>query len=150
MNFYKQTAFWAVLASAAGAAAAFHPRSLTRYRTGATTMMATVDPGVITSREYEDICGVSFDDRLLGQRLEKTKFLYPKHVEVVEDFTDVVDEMVDDIVSCLSKTHETTRSEPSCATTCRLKLFSPRLFKLMCLTLLFYTVVQRMCWAFPN
>jgi len=98
MNFYKQTAFWAVLASAAGAAAAFHPRSLTRYRTGATTMMATVDPGVITSREYEDICGVSFDDRLLGQRLEKTKFLYPKHVEVVEDFTDVVDEMVDDIL----------------------------------------------------
>lgn len=62
-------------------------------------LKATVDPSTVTKKEYEDICGVSFDDESLEKRLERTSFLYPKHVEVVEDLAPMVDEMVDNIVS---------------------------------------------------
>lgn len=62
-------------------------------------LKATVDPSTVTKKEYEDICGVSFDDESLEKRLERTSFLYPKHVEVVEDLAPMVDDMVDNIVS---------------------------------------------------
>lgn len=62
-------------------------------------LKATVDPSTVTKKEYEDICGVSFDDESLEKRLARTSFLYPKHVEVVEDLAPMVDEMVDNIVS---------------------------------------------------
>jgi len=54
---------------------------------------------VVTSKEYQDICGVDFDDQALTDRLTKTAYLYPKHVEVIEDFEPLVDSMVDTIVS---------------------------------------------------
>ena len=78
---------------------AFAPSSTSR--TGSSTSLrSTVDPTVITKKEYQDICGVSFDDANLAARLQKTSYLYPKHVEVIEDFAPMVDEMVDSIVSC--------------------------------------------------
>lgn len=61
-------------------------------------LKATVDPSTVTTKEYEDICGVSFDGESLEKRLERTSFLYPKHVEVVEDLAPMVDEMVDNIL----------------------------------------------------
>ena len=64
-----------------------------------TSLQVSVDPKVVTKKEYEDICGVNFDEESLDKRLERTSFLYPKHVEVVEDLGPMVDRMVDEIVS---------------------------------------------------
>lgn len=61
--------------------------------------MVAVDPSTVTNKEYEDICGTSFDGQSLEERLKSTKFLYPKHVEVVEDIGPVAGKMVDEIVS---------------------------------------------------
>ena len=85
---------------AAPGVTAFTPAHSTGSRTG-TSLRSTVDPTVITKKEYQDICGVSFDDSNLAARLQKTSYLYPKHVEVIEDFAPMVDEMVDTIVSLL-------------------------------------------------
>jgi hypothetical protein len=62
-------------------------------------LKATVDPSTITNKEYEDICGVSFDEGSLHDRLKFTNFLYPKHVDVIEDIGPVAGRMVDEIVS---------------------------------------------------
>jgi hypothetical protein len=61
--------------------------------------MATIDPDTVTKKEYQDICGIDFDDQTLEQRLQRTSFLYPKHVEVIEDLSPIADEMVNNIVS---------------------------------------------------
>jgi hypothetical protein len=58
-----------------------------------------VDPVVVTKKEYADICGVEFTDEEMNKRLERTAFLYPKHVEVIEDIAPIANEAVDDIVS---------------------------------------------------
>jgi hypothetical protein len=70
-----------------------------RTTTTSTSLQSTVDPSVVTKKEYQDICGVDFDDENLASRLQKTSYLYPKHVEVIEDFAPLVDKMVDEIVS---------------------------------------------------
>lgn len=69
-----------------------------QFPIASSALKATVDPETITKKEYEDICGVNFDQELLQKRLERTAYLYPKHVEVVEDLAPVVDEMVDNIL----------------------------------------------------
>lgn len=81
----------------ASAAMAFTPSSFTP-RTQ-TSLQVAVDPTVVTKKEYQDICGVSFDDESLEQRLKRTSFLYPKHVEVIETIAPVADEMVSNVVS---------------------------------------------------
>ena len=86
----------AVATILAAEATAFTP-PLSSSRT--TALKSTVDPTVVTKKEYQDICGVDFDDDSLSKRLQKTSYLYPKHVEVIEDFAPLVDKMVDDIVS---------------------------------------------------
>jgi hypothetical protein len=58
-----------------------------------------VDPTVITKKEFQDVCGVEFDTKNLQERLKATNFLYPKHVEVIEDIAPIAGAMVDDIVS---------------------------------------------------
>jgi hypothetical protein len=63
------------------------------------TLKVAVDPSTVTTKEFEDICGVSFDGQNLSERLQRTNFLYPKHVEVVEDIAPVAGRMVDEIVS---------------------------------------------------
>lgn len=72
-----------------------------RPTTTSLALKSTVDPSVVTKKEYQDICGVDFDDDNLARRLQKTSYLYPKHVEVIEDFAPLVDKMVDDIVSVM-------------------------------------------------
>jgi len=60
--------------------------------------MVSVDPNTVTKKEYEDICGVSFDQGSLHERLKSTKYLYPKHVEVIEEIGPIAGEMVDSIL----------------------------------------------------
>ena len=80
-------------------AAAFAPLTTTTLlKRSSTSLEVAVDPSVVTTKEYQDICGVDFDTHNLGKRLERTKYLYPKHVEVISDFDDVVTESVDEIV----------------------------------------------------
>lgn len=96
----------AVLSSVASVASAFTTPSSSATTSattnaGKTQLYSTVDPTVVTKKEYQDICGVDFDDNALTDRLKKTAYLYPKHVEVIEDFEPLVNKMVDDIVSSL-------------------------------------------------
>ena len=64
-----------------------------------TALHVATDPSVVTKKEYQDICGVNFDKRSLQERLQATNFLYPKHVEVIEDIAPIASAMVDEIVS---------------------------------------------------
>eukprot|EP01082_Thalassiosira_pseudonana_P009418 g8366.t1 g8366 contig29:357108-358502(-) len=100
---YKKTTVSAVIASTIWSnSVAFTPQSFLSSRSSPTTtsstLAATVDPTTVTKKEYQDICGVDFDDANLADRLKKTAYLYPKHVEVIEDFAPVVDKMVDEIL----------------------------------------------------
>jgi len=69
------------------------------FARASSALNVAVDPTTITKKEYQDICGVSFDGSNLLQRLKATNFLYPKHVEVIEDIAPIAGEMVDNIVS---------------------------------------------------
>ena len=100
----KRAAFLAsIAASSVGSGLAFAPQSLSGRSSSAssslTPLSATVDPTVVTKKEYQDICGVDFNDSTLADRLARTAYLYPKHVEVIDDFAPMVDRMVDEIVS---------------------------------------------------
>ena len=97
----KRALFLALIAaSSVGSGVAFAPRSFSgRSSSPHTALSATVDPTVVTKKEYQDICGVDFNDSTLADRLARTAYLYPKHVEVIEDFAPMVDRMVDEIVS---------------------------------------------------
>lgn len=115
-----KAALSAVIAASVGTCGAFTPQSFLAQRpaTASTTatkangrntvgthpststllMASTVDPTMVTAKEYQDICGVDFDDRTMAERLAKTAYLYPKHVEVIADFEPMVDRMVDEIL----------------------------------------------------
>lgn len=98
----KRAAFLAsIAASSVGTGVAFATQSLSgRWSSSSlTALSATVDPTVVTKKEYQDICGVDFNDSTLADRLARTAYLYPKHVEVIDDFAPMVDRMVDEIVS---------------------------------------------------
>mmetsp|Transcript_22898 Transcript_22898/g.32279 ORF Transcript_22898/g.32279 Transcript_22898/m.32279 type:complete len:412 (-) Transcript_22898:338-1573(-) len=99
MAFKRNIALGSLLAFANGRASAFTPTSFLQNRERIdSSLQIAVDPEVATKKEYQDICGVSFDSKSLDERLKKTNFLYPKHVEVIEDFEPIVDEMVDKIL----------------------------------------------------
>ena len=89
----------AVALASVNAAWSFQPAFRTKTTTTTSLNMVAVDPTVVTKKEYEDICGVGFDDETLHQRLKATNFLYPKHVEVIEDIAPIAGEMVDSVVS---------------------------------------------------
>lgn len=87
-----------VAASSLWAVFGFQTRP-TYSRVGSASLkMVAVDPSTVTKKEYEDICGVSFDEGSLQERLKATNFLYPKHVEVIEDIGPIAGEMVDKIL----------------------------------------------------
>eukprot|EP00538_Stauroneis_constricta_P009117 CAMPEP_0119554588 /NCGR_PEP_ID=MMETSP1352-20130426/7037_1 /TAXON_ID=265584 /ORGANISM="Stauroneis constricta, Strain CCMP1120" /LENGTH=405 /DNA_ID=CAMNT_0007601203 /DNA_START=275 /DNA_END=1489 /DNA_ORIENTATION=+ len=85
-----------LLCTRATTSAAFQLTSISRRP--ASTLHVSVNPDVITTKEYEDICGTSFDEDLLHTRLQATNYLYPKHVEVVEDLAPIAGAMVDEIL----------------------------------------------------
>ena len=95
---YSKSSFVALLACAP-MASAFAPSAKVPV---VTARGAVVDPTTITNKEYEDICGVNFGEQSLEERLVRTSYLYPKHVEVVEDLAPMVDIMVDEVVSSVS------------------------------------------------
>jgi hypothetical protein len=100
----KKLVFGSIMASAVSTVIAFQPISvLTQPRAASRTLsslnMVAVDPSVVTKKEYEDICGVSFGEDSLELRLERTSYLYPKHVEVIEDIAPIAAKMVDEVVS---------------------------------------------------
>jgi hypothetical protein len=95
----RTLALGTILASALGNAAAFCLiKSAPSTRSSSALNVAT-DPSTITKKEYEDICGTSFDEATLFKRLESTPFLYPKHVEVIQDIAPIAGAMVDEVVS---------------------------------------------------
>lgn len=88
-----------LLAAAPEVANAFAPSPFTTNSHRVSTQVnVAVDPETITKKEYQDICGVNFDQGTLEDRLQRTNYLYPKHVEVIEDFAPMVDDMVDNIL----------------------------------------------------
>ncbi len=97
----RQVSAFILVAATPKAVTSFTPSSFatTNHHRSTTLLNVSVDPEVVTKKEYQDICGVDFDNRSLEERLQKTNFLYPKHVEVLEDFSPLVDQFVDDIVS---------------------------------------------------
>ena len=92
-----RTCLRAVILSSVAAAYAFQAAP-SKSRIGS-ALKSTVDPTTITTKEYEDICGTAFDDGSLQDRLKFTNFLYPKHVEVIEDIGPIAGAMVDNMVS---------------------------------------------------
>jgi len=85
------------LISVVGAAYAFAPLPTVTPK-ASTALNVAVDPTVVSKKDYEDICGASFDEETLEKRLQRTSFLYPKHVEVIEDIAPIADKMVDEIL----------------------------------------------------
>lgn len=63
-----------------------------------TELRVAVDPSVVTKKELDDIVGVDFEGDALYKRLQQNEFLYPKHVEVIEDIAPIADAMVDEIL----------------------------------------------------
>lgn len=76
--------------------------SFAHSTTTTTSLQVAVDPTVVTKKDYQDICGVSFDADGLQKRLQATNFLYPKHVEVIEDIAPIAGAMVDEVVRLCS------------------------------------------------
>jgi len=96
---FHYTAVLALMASTLEIASAFTPNTFVQQRRAfSTTRDVSVDPNVVTTEEYKDICGINFNSQSLEERLQRTSYLYPKHVEVVEDFAPMVDRMVDEIL----------------------------------------------------
>ena len=90
--------------SAAGVASAFHyspflTNTQKKINIRTTNLKVAADPTLVTTKEFQDICGVDYSAEELDKRLQRTAYLYPKHVEVIEDLGPIVDEMVEDIVS---------------------------------------------------
>jgi len=77
---------------------AFQSPSFLTRQSRSTALNVAVDPETVTKKEFQDICGVDFDSETLEKRLSRTSYLYPKHVEVIEDLAPIADAMVDDIL----------------------------------------------------
>ncbi|GKZ00107.1 hypothetical protein MPSEU_000964100 [Mayamaea pseudoterrestris] len=92
----RSFAIGTILASAASVAA-FAPSTTSNSRVSSSLNVVT-DPSVVTKKEYQDICGVSFDEDTLFKRLESTNYLYPKHVEVIQDIAPIAGAMVDEVL----------------------------------------------------
>jgi len=66
---------------------------------GLKALMATIDKTMITTKDYEDIMGENYyTPEQLEKRMDTRVLKYPKHVAVIEDFDDVVEVMVDEIL----------------------------------------------------
>lgn len=98
LSLSKQQLAFATLMATCSTVTAFQPAKM-QTRKSSLNMVA-VDPSTVTKKDYEDICGVSFDEGAMMERLQSTKFLYPKHVEVIEDIAPIAGEMVDELVRC--------------------------------------------------
>lgn len=93
-----------ITASAAGIVTAFHQATFISNSNqqnicrAKSNLKVATDPTLITTKEFQDICGADYSAEELDRRLQRTAYLYPKHVEVIEDLEPIVDEMVDEIL----------------------------------------------------
>jgi len=94
----KKASLNILLTSGVSLVISFTPKSLLSCHRAATSLQVAVDPEVVTKKEYDNIAGIGFETYSLAERLERARYLYPKHVEVVNDFDDVVDSMVDNVL----------------------------------------------------
>lgn len=62
------------------------------------SLNVVVDPKTVTTEEYKDIVGERFDEKSAGEKVQRNKYLYPKHVEVIEDIAPIASAMVDEIL----------------------------------------------------
>ena len=99
MIFSLNAAYFRAVLAASVVAAGFAFQLRPEVTRAGSALKVSVDPSLVTRKEYQDICGVNFDSRGLEERLKSTNFLYPKHVEVIEDIAPVAGRMVDEIVS---------------------------------------------------
>jgi len=60
--------------------------------------MVAIDCSTVTKNELENIIGTDFEKDNLHKRLQTNEYLYPKHVEVIEDIAPIAGEMVDKIL----------------------------------------------------
>jgi len=97
-----KTAYTCFVATTISLIAAFTPPTInqkSKFTKAKTSQLSsTVDPRLTTAKEYEDICGVTFEGNELAKRLERSSYLYPKHVEVIEDIAHIADAMVSNIL----------------------------------------------------
>lgn len=98
----KKITFGSILASTITSVMAFPFLPSSNVRNSKTFLGVAVDPTTVTNKEYQDICGAPFDDDILIKRLQATNYLYPKHVEVIEDIAPIAGAMVDDVVSIIT------------------------------------------------
>ena len=98
LSLSTQRLAFGTLVAAGSTVMAFQPASPAMQTPKTSLSMVAVDPSTVTKKDYEDICGVSFDEESMMERLQSTKFLYPKHVEVIEDIAPIAGEMVDELV----------------------------------------------------
>jgi hypothetical protein len=82
-----------------GLSSAFQTRFANGGNRPATRLHSTIDKSVVTTKEFQDVCGLDFDSHDMGKRLERTKYLYPKHVEAIDNIAPLAAKAVDDIVS---------------------------------------------------
>eukprot|EP00549_Striatella_unipunctata_P011520 CAMPEP_0118684646 /NCGR_PEP_ID=MMETSP0800-20121206/6772_1 /TAXON_ID=210618 ORGANISM="Striatella unipunctata, Strain CCMP2910" /NCGR_SAMPLE_ID=MMETSP0800 /ASSEMBLY_ACC=CAM_ASM_000638 /LENGTH=412 /DNA_ID=CAMNT_0006581401 /DNA_START=58 /DNA_END=1296 /DNA_ORIENTATION=+ len=60
---------------------------------------SATDSPIATKKEYDEVLGSDFEVETVEKRKEKRRnLLYPKHVEVIEDFSHVVERMVDGVL----------------------------------------------------
>ncbi|VEU41163.1 unnamed protein product [Pseudo-nitzschia multistriata] len=71
----------------------FHRATLSQTR-----LNVAVDPSTVTKKELDDIVGADFEKDAMYKRLQTNEFLYPKHVEVIEDIGPIANAMVDEIL----------------------------------------------------
>jgi len=60
--------------------------------------MVAVEPSTVTKKELDNIVGADFEKDSLHKRLQTNEYLYPKHVEVIEDIAPIAGAMVDEIL----------------------------------------------------
>jgi len=63
-----------------------------------TQLRVAVDPSLVTKKELDDIVGADFEEDSTNKRFNENQFLYPKHVEVIEDIAPIADQMVNKIL----------------------------------------------------
>lgn len=61
-------------------------------------LKVAVDPSTVTKKELDDIVGADFEKDAMYKRLQTNDFLYPKHVEVINDIAPIAGAMVDEIL----------------------------------------------------
>jgi len=87
----------AAVLSMMATAMAFAPTAVmtTRPTSG---LSVAVDPTVASPKEYQDVCGNVFGEDEMNDRLKRTNYLYPKHVEVIEDLSEIAGDMTNKIL----------------------------------------------------